>query len=392
MRIGIDLEQFVTDPFASGVQRVVQYLAKEWPAEPGVRVDWIVPTRNPGMYALLTSAQAAELISIPFDNPMHVSELPEAIAQAIENLNSPTISEEGLESSYDLWFLPEVCYTAKVLKRFERIQRITTTAMIGYDALPMSDPYNYKFTPGTLAIVSEYFRLIATTNILMCISEFTKDQAINFLRRSKNLTTVVIHPGGDHIPARKPSKENHSSNDQTSIRTFIRLGTMEARKQPVEILEAFLRATKQHNINAELHFVGAPARVDVDINFAIERAIEAGDPVRWTKDASDETAMQLVHEADVFLSIGREGYGIPALEAIQLGTPVFFDGTQPAAELMQGHGAYRTDLDDAFTRPQPEPITVQDQQAIPTWSAYASEIAHTLTRAMKSQPAKSDAT
>ncbi len=51
--------------------------------------------------------------------------------------------------------------------------------MIGHDALPMSDPYNYKFTPGTLGTVSEYFRLIATTDILLCNSEFTKGQALN---------------------------------------------------------------------------------------------------------------------------------------------------------------------------------------------------------------------
>ena len=375
MKIGIDLEQFVTDPFASGVQRVVQYLAKEWPEE--IQADWIVPSETG--YALLTSDQAASVISIPFDNPMHVSELSGTICQAIKNLNAPTIAEAELDSHYDLWFLPEVCYTPTVVKRFERIHKNTTTAMIGHDALPMSDPYNYKFTPGTLGTVSEYFRLIATTDILLCNSEFTKGQALNFLRRDKDLITSVIHPGGDHIPA-TTSSPNSSGK---SMRTFLRLGTMEARKQPIEILNAFMSATQNGNLNAELHFVGAPARVDVDINIAIERAISEGVPVRWTRNASDEQVMNLVREADAFLSFGREGYGIPVLEAIQLGTPVFFDGTQPAAELMQGHGAHKTSIDHAFQAPLPRAITREDQEHIPTWKNYARDIAQALSKAQQ---------
>jgi glycosyltransferase involved in cell wall biosynthesis len=373
MKIGIDLEQFVTDPFASGVQRVVQYLAKEWPES--TPADWIVPLDTD--YAILTSSQAAELISIPFDQPMHVSELPKAVAQAIESFDAPTLTEAELETGYDIWFLPEVCYTQKVLKRFERIQKTTTTAMIGYDTLPMSDPYNYKFTPGTLAIVSEYFRLIATTDILLCISEFTKNEVLTFLRRNTALTTKVIHPGGDHIPATiKP--EHEASNEPI---TYLRVGTMETRKQPLEILDSFMQAVESQSINAELHFVGAPARVDVEINFAIERAIESGVPLRWTQNANDAQVMELLQQADVFLSFGREGYGIPVLESIQLGTPVFFDGTQPAAELMQGHGAHEIKIAQAFTAAVPEPISPTDQQHVPSWRSYSTSVAQALSTA-----------
>lgn len=373
MRIGIDLEQFVTDPFASGVQRVVQYLAKEWPTS--VPADWIVPTSE-GIYKTLTSKQAAELLTIPFENPMHVSELPSAIAATIMNFDAPTIIESDLYTTYDLWFLPEVCYTPKVLRRFESIDQTTTTAMIGFDVLPMSDPYNYKFTPGTLATVSEYFRLIATTNILLCISDFTKSQTENFLRRSKDLATYVAHPGGDHVPLETPSSRGKPV-------TYLRLGTMEARKRPVEILQAFLESDSASSGKAILHFVGAPARVDVEINFAIERAIANGAPVRWTTDVSDQHAVEFIKESDIFLSYGREGYGIPVLEAIRLGTPVFFDGEQPAADIMQGHGAYRVSIDQVFDQPVPAPITLTDQDSVPCWSNYAREISAILTSPMK---------
>jgi glycosyltransferase involved in cell wall biosynthesis len=86
-----------------------------------------------------------------------------------------------------------------------------------------------------------------------------------------------------------------------------------------------------------------------------------------------------MREANAFLSYGREGYGIPVLEAIQLGTPVFFDGTQPAAALMQGHGAYKTSIDHAFQAPLPRAITPSDQEHVPTWNEYANQVAQLLS-------------
>ncbi len=49
----------------------------------------------------------------------------------------------------------------------------------------------------------------------------------------------------------------------------------------------------------------------------------------------------LINSSSAFLSFGIEGYGIPVLEAIRLGTPVLFDGVQPAGDLMVGSGAQR---------------------------------------------------
>ena len=61
--VGIDIEQFVTDPYGSGIQRVLQYLAKEWPAG-DLHADFVVPWQ--GGHALLSPAQAEALLTIPF--------------------------------------------------------------------------------------------------------------------------------------------------------------------------------------------------------------------------------------------------------------------------------------------------------------------------------------
>ena len=43
-RVGIDIEQFMRDPYGTGIQRVLQYLAIAWPAD--VPADFLVPAAD----------------------------------------------------------------------------------------------------------------------------------------------------------------------------------------------------------------------------------------------------------------------------------------------------------------------------------------------------------
>jgi hypothetical protein len=81
-----------------------------------------------------------------------------------------------------------------------------------------------------------------------------------------------------------------------------------------------------------------------------------------------------------------EGYGIPVLEAIRLGTPVLYDGIQPAGDLMVGHGATRVPAmshDDlvamfgtyAKSGALEEDRSTLDPEAVPTWRAFANGVA-----------------
>jgi glycosyltransferase involved in cell wall biosynthesis len=367
--VGIDIEQFVLDPFASGVQRVLQYLAKEWPAD--LPAYFVVPMGN--QFKLLTPHQAYELLSIPFDSGITGLDLGVAVTEHVQQLETHTCSETELMNMFTTWFLPEVSYEPRVLRRFEAFQQRVPTAMIGYDVLPMTHPGNYMFTPGTLANVSEFFRLVAGTDTLICISNYARDSIMETLRRDPNKRTTIADPGGDHIPAR--TKEQRI----TSTQTFLRLGTIEARKAPLEILEAFEQAVTKHpDRDIELHFVGKPASVDVYLNDAIERAIDKGLPIRWTQGATDQEVARIVQDSDLFLSYGIEGYGIPVLESIQMGTPVLFDGIQPAAEIMESHGAHRFPLEQVFTRQVGHLVSELDQARVPNWKDYVQRVTEQL--------------
>ena len=77
-------------------------------------------------------------------------------------------------------------------------------SMVGYDTLPMSEPANYRFKPGSAAWVSEYFRHLATADAVVCISDYARDSILGRLRRDPALPITVAHPGGDHLAVRAP--------------------------------------------------------------------------------------------------------------------------------------------------------------------------------------------
>lgn len=381
MHVGIDIEQFVRDPYGSGIQRVLQQLAIHWPVE--IPAAFVVPVGR--RFRLLEPHQAAELLEIPFAPRMTGSDLRELVRDFIDAQEGPLVGLGDLLAVHDAWLLPEVSYLPAVLERMEIFQQCMPVSMIGYDALPMTHPANYRFAPGSAGWVSQYFRHLTRADTVICISDYAAGEITGRLRRDPRKTTLVAHPGGDHLPQRSRDVINspRGQRPEAPIR-FLRLGTLEARKMPVEILTGF-REAHAAGAHAELIFVGRPSASDEAINSAIRTAIDEGLPLGWIRDADDERVRTEIAKADVFLSVGTEGYGIPVLEAIGLGTPVIFDGIQPAAELMAGQGSLRIDViaDRHFARLFDESVLQRIDQLrgecsesdIPTWKAFATAVA-----------------
>ena len=367
--VGIDIEQFLRDPYATGIQRVLQYLAKEWPKS--IEASFVVPMPHmDDAFVLLEPAKAAQLLSLPFDFIGDRSHLKMAVDEWVDGYSGTIHTTRQLHEAFDAWLLPEVSYLPSVVSRFEDFRGHARTSMIGYDVLPMIEPANYRFPPGRAAWVSEYFRMLAVADAVSCISDYSMRGIIDRLRRPTIRATAVAHPGGDHIPIRRGLSPQR--------RTFIRVGTMEARKMPVEILEAFTSAVDE-GLQADLVYVGTASASDQSINQRITSAIDSGYPVRWIQAASDDQVYDLIQRSTAFLSFGVEGYGIPVLEAIRVGTPVLFGGEQPAAQLMRGRGSHdvghrsptRTDFEVGVDRL----VNALRPDEVPTWSAFASSVA-----------------
>lgn len=151
---------------------------------------------------------------------------------------------------------------------------------------------------------------------------------------------------------------------------------------PVEILEAFTKAVDE-GLEADLVYVGTASASDHAINERISSAIGAGYPVRWIQGASDTQVHDLVQRSTAFLSMGIEGYGIPVLEAIRLGTPVIYSGEQPAARLMDGRGCRVVDISEGigsvFTWDFGQLRSEIEPDSVPTWEQFAREVARAAT-------------
>ena len=377
MTVGIDIEQFVTDPYGTGIQRVLHQLALNWPAD--VPASFVVPFQ--GGFGLLTPEEATGLLALPFAPREPETDLRDLVNAYLAETVTVRVQLGDLLAVHDGWLLPEVSYLPSVLQRLEIFERCMPTAMIGYDALPMTQPANYRFVPGTASWVSEYFRHLTRVDSVICISDYAADEITGRLRRDLRKTTIVAHPGGDHIDVRAPKVREEGA----PVR-FLRLGTLEARKQPVEILAGFRQAIAQ-GANAELVFIGKPSASDQSINDTIAAAIDEGLPVTWITHADDALVYDELHRADVFLSIGIEGYGIPVLEAIRLGTQVIYDGVQPAGEIMEGRGARQLstggtdEMARAFASASAMDLAEElAPESIPTWRDFTAAVAHSLSR------------
>ena len=371
--IGIDLEQFVRDPYATGIQRVLHQLAMNWPNDMAL-AEFVVPVGD--RFGLLNSAQATELLAIAFTPREAEVDLRDHVNEYLINTVTTTVPLGDLLSIYDAWLLPEVSYLPRVFERLDVFHRCMRTTMIGYDTLPQTHPANYRFVPGSAVWVSEYFRWLSTIESVVCISEYAQTSILDRLRRDRTLATTVAHPGGDHLAIRagNPPADGEPTR-------FVRVGTMEARKSPQEILAGF-RAARAAGANAELVFVGRASSSDDAINDDIRLAIRQGLPVTWIEHAADEQVHDIINGGSAFLSIGIEGYGIPVLEGIRLGTPVLYDGIQPAGDLMAGRGAQRVaaggvdELAQMFTH-YSEPGALAGLRAdltpgaVPTWGSFA---------------------
>ena len=382
-RVGIDLEQFLVDPYGSGIQRVLQQLAIHWPESMS---DCLFVLPEDDQFLLLNRGQAINMLSIPFQSDAgDPGEIRNQVNSYLTSFDRTIVGQQELVSEMDSWLLPEVSYLPSVHQRFTFMREAVPVAMIGFDTLPMTEPRNYRFRPGTAAEVSEYFRLLATADAVACISEFARQSLFDVLRRDRGLVTTVAHPGGDHVLTTAADGLETSKASTSDGPVFLRVGTLESRKRPVELVQAFeLLALK--GCPASLVMIGRPSASDESINRAVADVEARGVGVTWIRDAGDVEIARLMEEADAFLSFGTEGYGIPVLEALRLGTPVLFGGIQPAAELMEGSGAVRVNDGgpEAIADSLSEWVSSEalkslrneiDDRAIPTWADFAESVA-----------------
>jgi glycosyltransferase involved in cell wall biosynthesis len=155
---------------------------------------------------------------------------------------------------------------------------------------------------------------------------------------------------------------------------FVTIGTIEPRKNHALLLDVWERLGP----DAPVLLIFGSRGWNNDAVFARLDALGAGARVREVSGLSDGALASLVKGAQGLLFPSHaEGYGLPAVEALQLGTPVMCSNMATFREILAHHAEYIDDsahemweelVKDWSKRPR-DMHQVRDFEA-PTWAAH----------------------
>lgn len=113
------------------------------------------------------------------------------------------------------------------------------------------------------------------------------------------------------------------------------------------MIEAFARARARYKLPHELRLIGMPGTDASPVGRAIQRAVDAGVPIRYLGFVDESVLASAYAGASLFVFLSRiEGFGFPPLEAMASGTPVIASNVSSMPEVC-GDAAVLVSPDDA---------------------------------------------
>ena len=172
---------------------------------------------------------------------------------------------------------------------------------------------------------------------IICVSEFTKKQIMNYYRVSGE-KIIVIHEGAS-VKFEPASDKGSAVSKLTShgIRKkyVLFVGRIEPRKNVVGLLNAFDYVKKRGKKDLCLVVVGNQDRIFKENDLLRKiREMKLNSDVIFTGGVSEEDLSILYNGAEVLVYPAfAEGFGLPVLEAMACGTPVITSKTTSLPEV-----------------------------------------------------------
>ena len=164
-----------------------------------------------------------------------------------------------------------------------------------------------------------YKRAAKKSDLIFTVSKFSEERIKYFLPKTKK--TKVIYNGLSKYIIN--SLENYSFEEKKDDYILF-VGNIKKHKGLKTLITAFTKA-KQNGFNKKLFIVGNAENFrtkDTEISSLIESAPK--DSIKFTGFLSDKELLSYLKNADLLVQPSLyEGFGIPPLEAMSLGTPAF---------------------------------------------------------------------
>ncbi|HEX7360787.1 MAG TPA: glycosyltransferase [Bryobacteraceae bacterium] len=369
MSLYIDLTEFLDKPITTGIQRVAGELCKHLP--PGTAI----PVRLHSRRYTAFSPDLIQTIGLHFTNPSESGVAELRRLAAIERGSAIQISQHDTVLVPELFIDPRriAFFRDMTQSEFERYRFIV------YDLIPITHP---EYFPSEWPLQTYgYFQIIRRAFCCGFISQHTREAYYGRLRRTSARGGVVLPLGSDSLGPRpvQPALDHPP--------TFTVVGNIEPRKHHELVLEAF--EPLLHKINGlKLLFVG---KMDHDSEFTRKlRGLAANKSSGFEFHASaDDAKLRSYLErsrATIYVS-DAEGYGLPPVESLWVGTPVIASRTIPSLQAVGAAGVHYVEplnpvnlrgavlafLDNAYANRKTEETL---QLNLPTWAAFTREVRH----------------
>ncbi|WP_269515451.1 glycosyltransferase [Brevundimonas subvibrioides] len=364
----IDVTEFVTNPIRTGIQRVIRELLGRWPADIPRRVVWF--DERAGGLVPVRDALLAYLIDSPGD-PVLDGE--QTRRKSLEFLASETTPPLDLRRE-DRVLVPELFASRARALFYRRLKgRNISIRAIVYDILAWTQPDALNIT--TVGPFNDYLEFLKVTDARCHISSAVRDAYTQRVLRRPGTPDTVIVLGADALGRR--------SADLPVLPQLLCPGALDGRKGQDRIFAAYMAISE----DARLPLIIA-GRVPPEPRESIRRILDSSCPtVSVIDDPDDARLSRLIASSQGCLFPSQfEGFGLPALESLYLGTPVVIDANLPAVSGLPAAGQIRLERQthDDLVRAllqisDPASAKVLRQAAatlqLPTWDDYASQVA-----------------
>ena len=214
-----------------------------------------------------------------------------------------------------------------------------------HDIIP-AYPESWAESPTSRSQVELLRRIARGAARIIVPSNFVKHE----LARAFQIDAARIHvvyeaANARFTPVARDRRTLERSGIEASNEFFLCVGRLDPRKNLERTIEAFAKMAHQ---SPDLRLVIAGHGRDEIVSTLSERAAAngVGDRVLFLSGASDDDLIQLYSGAIalVFVSLS-EGFGLPAIEAMQCGCPVIASNTSSLAEIVGDAGTRVDPLD-----------------------------------------------
>lgn len=235
---------------------------------------------------------------------------------------------------FDFYVETEYFYFPLVrLRRCRTVNIVYDIALLLYPDL-QSD-YNTKYFSRRLPVA------LRNSDLVLSISRTSAQDITQYLNRIGLRKTV------DYVycdaPLTLPGRESvrHSIVEVASRRYLLFVGTLEPRKNPLKMMQAYSLFIERHpETDCRLIIAGGRGWLYDRVLDFIEQA-HLDEKVTFTGYVSDAEKQFLIANATGFVLLSLyEGFGIPVLEALRAGTNVLISDIAVFRELYQGNAMF----------------------------------------------------